>query len=82
MDSIQITSVNYNNQTGQITFYSEDDPATPINLGSHTIPYTRTDVDIYGTYELNFAAYSKVCTVSITSYEAGISSLVSSDTLV
>ena len=82
MSSIEITSVNYNNQTGQITFYSEDAPTTPVDLGSHTIPYTRTGVDIYGTYELNFAAYSKVCSVSLTSYDAGISSLVSSDTLV
>lgn len=82
MPSIEITSVNYNGQTAQITFYSEDAPIIPVSLGSHTIPYSRTDVDVYGTYELNFAAYSKVCSVSLTSYEAGISSLISSDILV
>jgi hypothetical protein len=29
------------------------------------MPYVRTDNDVYGTYELNFAAYSKICTVNL-----------------
>jgi hypothetical protein len=66
MSSIQITSTNYNGQTAQVTFYSEDSPSTAVNLGSHTIPYVRTDSDVYGTYELNFAAYSKICSVSLS----------------
>lgn len=66
MPSIQITSVNYNNQVASITFYSSSDPATPVSLGSHTMPYIRTDNDVYGTYELNFAAYSKTCSVSLS----------------
>jgi hypothetical protein len=65
MPSIQITSTNYNDQVASITFYSSADPTTPISLGSHTIPYVRTDNDVYGTYELNFAAYSKICTVNL-----------------
>jgi hypothetical protein len=66
MASIQITSTNYNDQVASITFYSSTDPATPVSLGSHTIPYVRTDNDVYGTYELNFAAYSKICSVSLS----------------
>jgi hypothetical protein len=65
MPSIQITSVNYNNEVASITFYSSSDPTTPVSLGSHTIPYIRTDVDVYGTYELNFPAYSKTCSVTL-----------------
>jgi hypothetical protein len=65
MVSINITSTNYNGKTAQITFYSVNDPDTPVNLGSHTIPYTRTDVDVYGIYELTFPAYSKTCTVNL-----------------
>lgn len=66
MPSIQITSVNYNDQVASITFYSSTDPATPVSLGSHTMPYVRTDNDVYGTYELNFTAYSKICSVSLS----------------
>lgn len=66
MPSIQITSVNYNDQVASITFYSSSDPATPVSLGSHTMPYVRTDNDVYGTYELNFTAYSKICSVSLS----------------
>jgi hypothetical protein len=65
MISISITSTNYNGKTGEITFYSVNDPATPVNLGSHLIPYVRTDTDVYGTYILNFLAYSKTCTINL-----------------
>jgi hypothetical protein len=61
MATIQITSANYNGQTAQITFYSVTAPTTPVNLGPHTIPYSRSGDDVYGNYELNFTAYNKVC---------------------
>lgn len=65
MISIKIESTNYNGKIAQITFYSVDAPTIPISLGSHTIPYIRTDIDVYGTYELNFPAYSKTCIVTL-----------------
>jgi hypothetical protein len=65
MISIKIESNNYNGKTAQITFYSADAPTIPVSLGSHTIPYIRTDTDVYGAYELNFPAYSKTCVVNL-----------------
>lgn len=59
--SIQITSTNYNGQTAQVTFYSVNSPTTAVNLGPQTIPYSRSGNDVYGSYELNFTAYNKVC---------------------
>lgn len=66
MATIQITSANYNGQTAQITFYSVTAPTTPVNLGPHTIPYSRSGDDVYGSYELNFTAYNKVCNATFT----------------
>lgn len=65
MASIQITSTNYNGQTAQVTFYSVNAPNTPVNLGPQTIPYSRSGNDVYGSYELNFTAYNKVCIVAL-----------------
>lgn len=65
MPSIQITSTNYNGQTAQITFYSVNAPNTPVNLGSQTLPYSRSGDDVYGSYELNFTAYNKTCVVAL-----------------
>lgn len=65
MASIQITSDNYNGRTANITFYSVNAPSTAINLGSQSLPYSRTSNDIYGTYHLNFIGYNKTCTVSL-----------------
>jgi hypothetical protein len=61
MPSIQITSTNYNGQTAQVTFYSVSAPSTPVILGPQTLPYSRSGDDVYGSYELNFTAYNKVC---------------------
>lgn len=63
--SIQITSTNYNGQTAQVTFYSVAAPNTPVNLGPQTLPYSRSGDDVYGSYELNFTAYNKVCVVTL-----------------
>ena len=65
MASIQITSTNYNGQTAQITFYSVNAPNTPVNLGPQTLPYSRSGNDVYGSYELNFTAYNKICVVTL-----------------
>lgn len=69
MALIQIisSSGNYTGQTAAITFYSSNDPATPIDLGSQTLPYDREDIDVYGTYRLNFINQNKICEVSISS---------------
>ena len=65
MATIQITSTNYNGQTAQVTFYSVSAPNTPVNLGPQTLPYSRSGNDVYGSYELNFTAYNKVCVVTL-----------------
>ena len=53
--SILISSVNYNGQIGDITFF----PSTggTINIGSQTIPYTYTTDYPYGTYSIYFSLY-------------------------
>jgi hypothetical protein len=65
MPSIQITSNNYNNQLARITFYSNQNPSSPVNLGNNILPYIRTDVDVYGTYQVYFLNYNKTCNVTI-----------------
>jgi uncharacterized delta-60 repeat protein len=59
-----ISSNNYNGQTANILFYSINNPSIPIDLGPQTLPYTRFDDDIYGTYILTFASFkNKECVV-------------------
>jgi hypothetical protein len=65
MQSIQITSNNYNNQLARIIFYSNQNPSSPVNLGDNILPYIRTDVDVYGTYQVYFPNYNKTCNVTI-----------------
>jgi formylglycine-generating enzyme required for sulfatase activity len=65
MTNIRISSKFYKNKTAQITFYSSSAPNIPVNLGSYTIPYTRTGTDVYGRYEVYFPIYSKTCSVSL-----------------
>jgi hypothetical protein len=65
MQSIQITSTNYNNQLARITFYSNQNPSSPVNLGNNILPYIRTDIDVYGTYQVYFPNYNKTCNVTI-----------------
>ena len=67
MATIRITSVNYNNQGANITFYSENNPNVPINLGLNTIPYNRTGNDVFGRYVLSFPSFGSVCEASIAS---------------
>jgi hypothetical protein len=67
MAAIRITSVNFNNQSANITFYSENNPDVPVNLGLNIIPYTRFGNDIFGRYVLSFPAYGSVCEASISS---------------
>jgi hypothetical protein len=56
---IQISSVNYNGQSGVVTFY----PYTggSINIGVQTIPFTYESDYPYGTYEMQFTAYTSTC---------------------
>lgn len=60
---IQIQSTNYNGQLAQITFY----PCSggTIDLGYQTIPYTYTNDNYQGTYDLYFSAFSKNCPLVI-----------------
>jgi hypothetical protein len=65
--TIQITSVNYNGQGANITFYSNNNPDFPVNLGLNVIPYTRTGSDVFGRYVLNFPAYDAICEANVVS---------------
>lgn len=67
MATIRITSNNYNNQGANITFYSENNPDIPVNLGLNVIPYVRSGSDIFGRYVLSFPAFGSVCEASIFS---------------
>jgi hypothetical protein len=63
MTSVLISSVNFNGQIGNITFYPE--VGGVVNIGLQTIPYTYTANDIYGTYSIYFSEYPETCTVTI-----------------
>ena len=58
-----VSSVNYNGQVGDITFY----PLTggTIHIGLQTIPYTYDSEYIYGTYDIYFSSYNKTCSSTI-----------------
>lgn len=66
MARIQINSANYSGQSGLVTFYSENAPSTPVDLGVKTIPYTRAGTDIYGEYSIYFGDYSQTCSVTVS----------------
>ena len=56
---IQISSVNYNGDTADITFYP--DTGGTVSLGTNVLPHT-FDLDYYyGVYELYFSLYNKTC---------------------
>jgi hypothetical protein len=61
---IQLQSTNYNGQIADITFY----PCSggTISLGYQTIPYTYTNNDYQGTYDLYFSAFNQTCQLIIT----------------
>jgi len=61
---IQLQSTNYNGQLADITFY----PCSggTISLGYQTIPYTYTNDNYQGTYNLFFSAFSQTCQLVIT----------------
>lgn len=63
MPRIQINSTNYSGQSGVVTFYSANDPSTPIDLGLRFLPYVRNAIDVYGTYEIYFGDFDKICYV-------------------
>lgn len=63
MASVLISSVNFNGQIGNITFYPEI--GGTVNIGLQTIPYTYTANDIYGTYDIYFSEYPITCSVTI-----------------
>lgn len=62
--TIQISSVNYNGQTADITFYP--DTGGTISLGSQILPYTVELNYIYGTYELYFPLTDNTCFTYLT----------------
>jgi len=74
MALIQIisSSGNYTGQTAVITFYSSNNPATPVDLGSQILPYNREGNDVYGNYEVNFTSYNKTCSVTINNPEVSV----------
>ena len=61
---IQLQSTNYNGQIADITFY----PCSggTISLGNQTIPYTYTNDNYEGTYDLFFSAFNQTCQLVIT----------------
>jgi len=59
---IQISSVNYENQVAQITYYP--DTGGTVNLGVHLIPYVVELDYYYGTYDLIFTALTQNCLVN------------------
>ena len=61
---IQLQSTNYNGQIADITFY----PCSggTISLGYQTIPYTYTNDNYEGTYDLFFSAFNQTCQLVIT----------------
>lgn len=60
---IQLQSTNYNGQLADITFY----PCSggTISLGYQTIPYTYTNDNYEGTYDLYFSAFNQTCQLVI-----------------
>lgn len=61
MKSITISSQNYDAKTVSVVFYSINNPSVGINLGTFTVPFTRSGEDLYGTYEITIPEYNKVC---------------------
>ena len=61
---IQLQSTNYNGQLADITFY----PCSggTISLGYQTIPYTYTNDNYEGTYDLFFSGFNQTCQLVIT----------------
>jgi hypothetical protein len=61
---IQLQSTNYNGQLADITFY----PCSggTISLGYQTIPFTYTNDNYEGTYDLFFSAFNQTCQLVIT----------------
>jgi hypothetical protein len=61
---IQISSSNYTGQIADITFYPCYSGA-PISLGQQVIPYTYTNDNYQGNYNLYFSAYNSTCQLNI-----------------
>jgi len=61
---IQLQSTNYNGQLADITFYPCSGGS--INLGYQIIPFTYTNDDYEGTYDLFFSAFSQTCQLIIS----------------
>jgi hypothetical protein len=60
---IQLQSTNYNGQLADITFYPCSGGS--INLGYQIIPFTYTNDNYEGTYDLFFSAFSQTCQLII-----------------
>jgi len=56
---VQISSVNYNGQIANITYYP--DTGGTISLGANILPYTVELEYYYGSYELYFGAFDNTC---------------------
>jgi hypothetical protein len=61
---IVISSINYEGQIADITFY----PATggTVSIGQHEIPYSYISDYGFGTYNLYFSSYSQNCIVVVS----------------
>lgn len=61
---IELQSTNYNGQLADITYY----PCSggTISLGYQTIPYTYTNDNYEGTYDLFFSGFNQTCQLVIT----------------
>lgn len=56
---VQISSVNFDGQIANITFYP--DTGGTISLGANVLPYTTQLEYYYGSYELYFGAFDETC---------------------
>ena len=65
--TITISSVNFNGESANITFYPDNGDPT-INFGIVTIPYTTSLDYIYGDYEIYVIDYNQTCFVYFTNY--------------
>lgn len=63
METVIISSTNYNGYLANITFY----PITggTVSLGYHQIPYLYSSNQVYGSYDLYFSSWTKTCSTTI-----------------
>lgn len=70
MATIQLTTTNYNGESGRVYFYPCNTNGSSNYLGTHTFPFEIVDTDNYeGTYDIAFTGLTsgnnQICTVQI-----------------